>query len=78
VYEGDVDVEEANPTTFAIRCVGPEAPVFQVQESMIYAKIVNSPYTDETYLEIPFACATFPEWFHVSGQRFVARLVIPL
>jgi len=78
VYEGDVVLEEANPKPLVIRCEGPEAPSYGVQEVMVYAIIRNSPVTGESFKEIPFACAVFPAWFHTAGQQFVARLVIPM
>jgi hypothetical protein len=78
VYEADVVMEEANDKTLVLGCYGPEAPSYRVQEVLVYARILNTPYADEVHREIPFACATFPEWFHTPGQRFTARLVIPM
>jgi hypothetical protein len=78
VFEGLVVSEAANPKTLVVRCEGQVAPAYQVQEVMVYAQIHNSPYSGESLKEIPFASATFPEWFHTTGQRFVARIVIPM
>jgi hypothetical protein len=77
VYEDDIRVEQANDETLVLVCRGPINPSYAVREVMVYAQIVNTPYADEVYTEIPFACATFPYWFHAAGQRFAARLVIP-
>jgi len=78
VFEVDVQVEVANYKTLVVRCEGPVEPDYEVQEVMVYAQILNSPVTGESLREIPFANATFPTWFHTVGQRFVARLVIPM
>jgi len=78
VFEGAVVNEAANDRTLVVRCEGEVAPTYQVQEVMVYAQIRNSPIPGESYKEIPFACATFPQWFHTTGQWFVARLVIPM
>ena len=82
LYEGylgaDMEIEEANASTLAIRCGGDVAPAYSPAEVMVYAQIRNSPYSSENYREIPFACAVFPQWFHSPGQRFVTRIVIPL
>ncbi len=78
VFEGFVVSEQANPKTLVLRCEGEVAPIYAVQEVMVYAQIFNSPFPGESLKEIPFACATFPQWFHTTGQWFVARLVIPM
>jgi hypothetical protein len=78
LYEGYVVNEEANEKTLVVRCEGLVAPDYWVQEVMIYARIVHSPVVGESYKEIPFASATFPQWFHTTGQWFVARIVIPM
>lgn len=78
VYEGYVVTERANDKTLVVRCAGEVAPAYQVQEIMIYAQIFNSPITGESMKEIPFASATFPEWFHTTGQRFVTRILISM
>lgn len=78
LYEGLVVNEQANAKTLVVRCEGQVAPDYWVQEVMIYARIVNSPDVGESYKEIPFASATFPQWFHTTGQWFVARIVIPM
>jgi len=78
VFEADIELEIANEKTLVLSCHGPEAPSYRVQEVMVYARILNTPYPDEVHREIPFACATFPEWFHAAGQKFSARLVIPM
>ncbi|MHC4816598.1 MAG: hypothetical protein ACYTF8_00870 [Planctomycetota bacterium] len=78
VFEGPVVSEQANDRTLVVRCEGEVAPIYQVQEVMVYAQIFNSPFPGESLKEIPFACATFPQWFHTTGQWFVARLVIPM
>jgi hypothetical protein len=78
IYDGHMVLEEANPSTLAICIKGEVAPDYEATEVMVYAKILNSPYDDETHREIPFACATFPSWFHTPGQMFSSRLIIPL
>ncbi len=79
IYDGLLQVEEANASTFVLRCAGPTPSMdFTPTEVMVYAEIHNSPLATENYREIPFACATFPSWFHVSDQRFVTRLVLPV
>jgi hypothetical protein len=78
VFEGFVVSEAANDKTLVLRCEGEVAPAYQIQEVMVYATIFNSPFPGESLKEIPFCCATFPQWFHTTGQWFVARLVIPM
>ena len=83
VYEGSIwdsrmYSEEANASTLAIRCAGPEEPGYTPTELMVYAVIRNSPNPDENYREIPFANATFPSWFYTTDQRFITRIVLPL
>jgi len=77
-FEGTPVLEEANASTLAIRVLGEEGADYEPTEVMVYARILNSPYPDEAHREIPFACATFPPWFHTPNQVFSSRLVIPL
>ena len=78
VAEGAVVVEQANPMALSVSVAGAVAPAYSVQEVMVYARITNSPDAVENMKEIPFACATVPQWFHAPGQRFSARIIIPL
>lgn len=78
IYDGRMVLEEANASTLSIRCAGPEAPDYELSEIMVYAEIRNSPNVDENNRQIPFASATFPSWFHTTGQRFITRIIMPL
>lgn len=78
IWDSQMILEEANASTLAIRCAGPEEPSYNPTELMVYAEVRHSPNEDENYHEIPFACATFPSWFHTTAQRFNTRIVLPL
>lgn len=78
LFDGQMILEEANASTLVIRCASPETPDFNPTELMVYAEIRHSSRIDENYRQIPFASATFPAWFHTTGQRFLARIVVPL
>ncbi|NIT77394.1 MAG: hypothetical protein GWN58_23570 [Anaerolineae bacterium] len=78
IWDGQMLLEEANASTLAIRCAGPDEPSYNPTELMVYAEIRHSSIADENFHQIPFACATFPSWFHTTDQRFITRIILPL
>lgn len=77
--DGSLFVDHVSPTSFALRLVVPLNLVSTATELFVYANLISSSTGEVLKTNIPFAFATFPNWYFSGSSKFkICRVVISM